>query len=335
MPEVSAAGFKGIWAMTMTVLVTGGSGFIGSHLVEALLLRGAMVRVLDNLTTGHRANLAGALAQPDGRGTVTFIEGDIVDRKTVQDAVTGVEYVLHQAALPSVQRSVEDPVTSNVVNVEGTLNVLLAARDAGVRRVVYASSSSVYGDSPQLPKIESMPTNPLSPYAVSKLAGEAYCRAFTRVYGVETVSLRYFNVFGPRQDPNSLYAAVLPRFIEALLGKKPPVIYGDGLQSRDFTHIDNVVQANLLALEAVGVGGETFNIACGERITLKAIIECLGEFSCQVVEPEYQAPRAGDIKHSLADTSKAEQMLGYRPAIPFREGLKRTFEFFRQRRASQ
>jgi nucleoside-diphosphate-sugar epimerase len=320
--------------MTMSVLVTGGSGFIGSHLVEALLQRGASVRVLDNLTTGHRANLAGALAHPEGLGTVTFIAGDITDRKTVQDAVKGVEYVLHQAALPSVQRSVEDPVTSNLVNVEGTLNVLVAARETGVRRVVYASSSSVYGDSPQLPKVESMPTNALSPYAVSKLAAEAYCRAFTRVYGLETVSLRYFNVFGPRQDPNSLYAAVMPRFIEALLAKKPPVIYGDGTQSRDFTYIENIVQANLLALDAVGVGGETFNIACGESINLKAVLQYLAEFSSQVVEPEYQAPRAGDVKHSLADISKAERMLGYRPAIPFREGLKRTFEFLRQRRAS-
>ena len=180
-----------------------------------------------------------------------------------------------------------------------------------------------------------MPTNPLSPYAVSKLAAEAYCRAFTRVYGLETVALRYFNVFGPRQDPNSLYAAVLPRFIEALLGKKPPVIYGDGTQSRDFTYIENVVHANLLALEAAGVGGEAFNIACGERVTLKAVLQCLAEFSNQVVAPEYQAPRAGDIKHSLAEISKAERMLGYRPVIPFREGLQRTFEFFRQRRASR
>src|SRR5918996_1127641 len=278
--------------MTMSVLVTGGSGFIGSHLVEALLQRDVSVRVLDNLTTGHRANLAGALAHPDGLGTVTFIKGDITDRKTVQEAVTGVDYVLHQAALPSVQRSVEDPVTSNLVNVEGTLNVLVAAREAGVRRVVYASSSSVYGDSPHLPKVEHMATNPLSPYAVSKLAAEGYCRAFTRVYGLETVSLRYFNVFGPRQDPNSLYAAVLPRFIEALLAKKPPVIYGDGTQSRDFTYIENVVQANLLALDAVGVDGEVFNIACGGSVTLKTVLQYLAEFSTQVVAPEYQAPRA-------------------------------------------
>jgi nucleoside-diphosphate-sugar epimerase len=319
--------------MTMRVLVTGGGGFIGSHLVETLLQRRASVRVLDNLTTGHRANLAGVLGRPEAPHTFTFIEGDVTDRKTVQDAVKGVEYVLHQAALPSVQRSVEDPIASNLVNVVGTLNVLVAAREAGVRRVVYASSSSVYGDSPQLPKTESMPTNPLSPYAVSKLAAEAYCRAFSRVYGLETVSLRYFNVFGPRQDPNSLYAAVLPRFVEALLSQKPAVIYGDGTQSRDFTYIDNVVQANLLALDAAGVSGEVFNIACGESITLKAVLECLAEFSKAVVAPEYQSPRAGDIKHSLADISKAERLLGYRPVIPFREGLKRTLESFRQRRA--
>lgn len=321
--------------MAMSVLVTGGGGFIGSHLVEALLQRGASVRALDNLTTGHRTNLVGALAHPEAQKTFTFIDGDVTDRKTVREAIEGVDYVLHQAALPSVQRSVEDPITSNQVNVVGTLNVLMAAQEAGVRRVIYASSSSVYGDSPQLPKIESMPTNPLSPYAVSKLAAEAYCRAFTRVYGLETISLRYFNVFGPRQDPNSLYAAVLPRFIEALLSQKPPVIYGDGVQSRDFTYIENVVQANLLALDAAGASGEAFNIACGESVTLKAVLECLAEFSNQVVAPEYQAPRAGDIKHSLADISKAERLLGYRPVIPFREGLKRTLEFFRQRRASR
>jgi nucleoside-diphosphate-sugar epimerase len=319
--------------MKMNVLVTGGSGFIGSHLVEALLRRGACVRILDNLTTGDRANLAGMPAGREDCGRFTFIEGDVTDRATVRAAVKGIDYVLHQAALPSVQRSVEDPLTSNMVNVEGTLNVLVAARDVGVKRVVYASSSSVYGDSPQLPKVERMAPNPVSPYAVSKLAAEAYCRTFTRVYSLETVSLRYFNVFGPRQDPASVYAAVLPRFIEAFLDQKPPVIYGDGTQSRDFTFIENVVQANLLALEAQGVEGETFNIACGESVDLRAVLRLLTEFSGNLVEPEYRAPRAGDVKHSLADISKAERMLGYRPVIPFREGLQQTFEFFRQRRA--
>jgi nucleoside-diphosphate-sugar epimerase len=321
--------------MAMCVLVTGGSGFIGSHLTEALLQRGAKVRALDNLTSGHRSNLARVLERREDQGNFTFVQGDITDRTTVREVVKGVDYILHQAALPSVQRSVEDPLTSNLVNVEGTLNILIAAREMGVKRVVCASSSSVYGDSPQLPKVEYMATNPLSPYAVSKLAAEAYCRAFTRLYGLETVSLRYFNVFGPRQDPHSLYAAVLPRFIEALLGGKRPVIYGDGTQSRDFTYVENVVQANLLALEAVGVAGEVFNIACGESVTLKAVLQRLTEFSGQRVEPEYQAPRAGDVKHSLADISKAERMLGYRPGVPFREGLQQTFEFFRQRRASR
>jgi UDP-glucose 4-epimerase len=301
--------------------------------VEALLRQGADVCVLDNLTTGHRANLAGVPAGSEGRRRFTFIEGDITDRTTVQQAVKGIDYVLHQAALPSVQRSVEDPVSANMVNVEGTLNVLMAARDAGVKRLVYASSSSVYGDSAELPKVEHMAPNPLSPYAVSKLAAEGYCRAFTRVYSLETVSLRYFNVFGPRQDPASLYAAVLPRFIEALISQKRPVIYGDGTQSRDFTFIENVVQANLLALEAQRVEGETFNIACGESVDLRAILQLLTEFSGNLVEPEYHPPRAGDVKHSLADISKAERMLGYRPGIPFREGLQQTFEFFRQRRA--
>jgi nucleoside-diphosphate-sugar epimerase len=319
--------------MAMRVLVTGGSGFIGSHLVEALLRRGAVVRVLDSLVTGHRANLAHALARVAGQGECTFVRGDITDWATVREMVRGIDFILHQAALPSVQRSVEDPLTSNAVNVEGTLNVLVAARDAGVKRVVFASSSSVYGDAPQLPKVEHMAPNPLSPYAVSKLAAEQYCRAFTRVYGLETVSLRYFNVFGPRQDPNSLYAAVVPRFIEAFLDHKRPIIYGDGMQSRDFTFIENVIQANLLALSAVGVAGEAFNIACGESVNLQSVLQLLAEFIDQTVQPEYRAPRAGDVKHSLADISKAERMLGYRPVIPFREGLRQTVEYCRQRRA--
>jgi nucleoside-diphosphate-sugar epimerase len=321
--------------MTMCVLVTGGSGFIGSHLVAALLKQGAIVRVLDNFTTGNRANLAAVLEGIPLQGNFTCVGGDITDRVAVREAVNGTDYILHQAALPSVQRSVEDPLTSNWVNVEGTLNLLVAARDAGVKRVVYASSSSVYGDSSQLPKDECMTTNPLSPYAVSKLAAEDYCRVFTRVYGLETVSLRYFNVFGPRQDPSSLYAAVIPRFIEALLENRPPTIYGDGRQSRDFTFVENVVQANLLALSASGVAGEAFNIACGESVDLRGMLQLLTEFLGQNVQPEYQAPRAGDVKHSLADISKAKRMLGYRPTIPFREGLKQTFEYFRQRRVER
>jgi nucleoside-diphosphate-sugar epimerase len=319
--------------MAMCVVITGGAGFIGSHLVGAFLRVGAVVRVLDNLATGHRDNLTRLVEASGQRASFTFIEGDLTDRKLVHDVVLGADYVLHQAALPSVQRSVEDPLTSNFVNVEGTLNVLLAARDAGVKRVVNASSSSVYGDASQLPKVETMPTSPQSPYAVSKLAAEAYCRAFTRVYKLETVSLRYFNVFGPRQDPLSPYAAVVPRFIDALLRHQRPMIYGDGQQSRDFTYIDNVVQANMLAIEAAGVAGEAFNIACGESVSLQTVLQLLAELSGQPVDPEYHAPRAGDVRHSLADISKAERMLGYRPAVLFREGLRQTLEYYRQRRA--
>jgi nucleoside-diphosphate-sugar epimerase len=319
--------------MAICVLVTGGSGFIGSHLVDALLRTDAVVRVLDNLSTGRRDNLQKALRLPGSRERFTFIEGDITDRRTVQEAMRGVDYVLHQAALPSVQRSVEDPIGSNLVNVEGTLNILAAARDADVKRVVYASSSSVYGDSLTLPKGEDMPTNPLSPYAVSKLAAEGYCRAFTRVYGLETVSLRYFNVFGPRQDPLSQYAAVVPRFIDALLQHRSPVIFGDGQQSRDFTFIANVVQANLLAMQAPGVAGEVFNIACGESVDLLTVLHLLAECSGQAVHPEFEPPRAGDVRHSLADISKAQRMLGYQPLTPFRAGLQQTFAYFCQRRA--
>jgi UDP-glucose 4-epimerase len=320
--------------MAMCVLITGGAGFIGSHLVAALLQAGAEVRVLDNLCTGRRANLSEPVVGSGGQGSCTLFEGDITDLVAVREAVKGADYVLHQAALPSVQRSVEDPLTTNRVNVAGTLNVLVAARDLGVKRVVYASSSSVYGDSPQLPKVEDMPLNPSSPYAVSKLAGEAYCRAFTRVYGLETVSLRYFNVFGPRQDPTSPYAAVIPRFIQAVLDHKAPVIYGDGMQSRDFTYIENVVHANLLAMQASGVAGEAFNIACGEGVTLQAIVEWLGGFFTRPVHPEYQPPRAGDIRHSRADIAKAERMLGYRPLIGFHTGLEQTVTDYLQRRAT-
>jgi UDP-glucose 4-epimerase len=319
--------------MAISVLITGGSGFIGSHLVEALLRTDAVVRVLDNLSTGRCENMQEVLQQTAGYERFTFVEGDITDRQTVHEAMLGVDYVLHQAALPSVQRSVEDPLGANLVNVNGTLQILIAARDAGVKRVVNASSSSVYGDSPVLPKIEAMPTNPLSPYAVSKLAAEAYCQAFTRVYGLETVSLRYFNVFGPRQNPLSPYAAVVPRFIEALGQNRPPVIFGDGKQSRDFTFITNVVQANLLAMQAPGVAGEVFNIACGESIDLLTMLHLLAEASDQAVDPEFHAPRAGDVRHSLADISKAQRLLGYQPVMTFREGLQQTIAYFRQRRA--
>ena len=320
--------------MPMRVLITGGAGFIGSHLVEAFLQTGANVHVLDNLRTGRRENLQEIVNRYHGRESVRLFEGDITDPHAVQTAAMGADYILHQAALPSVQRSVEDPLSTNRVNVEGTLNVLNAARALGVRRVVYASSSSVYGDSPQLPKVESATLNPSSPYAVSKLAGEAYCRAFTRVYGLETVALRYFNVFGPRQDPTSPYAAVIPRFIEALLQSKAPVIYGDGTQSRDFTFIENVVRANVLAVQAPDVAGEVFNIACGEGISLLTIVQWLEGFFQRPVHPEFQPPRAGDIRHSRADISKAERMLGYRPLIGFQTGLEQTVRSYLQRRGN-
>jgi len=318
----------------MRVLITGGAGFIGSHLVEAFLQAGAEVRVLDSLRTGRRENLAEVLERCAGQGSYTLFEGDITDRTHVQEAVVGADYVLHHAALPSVQRSVEDPLSTDRINVQGTLQVLVAARDAGVKRVIFASSSSVYGDTALLPKVEEMPSNPVSPYAVSKLAGEAYCRAFTRVYGLETVALRYFNVFGPRQDPHSPYAAVVPRFLDAILHNNPPVVYGDGLQSRDFSYIENVVRANLLAVSAPGVAGEVFNIACGEGVSLQDIIRLLAELLRRPVHPQYQAPRPGDIRHSRADISKAERMLGYRPLIRFREGLERTVTHYLQRRVS-
>jgi nucleoside-diphosphate-sugar epimerase len=304
------------------VLVTGGGGFIGSHLVERLLGDGHEVRVLDNFATGRRENLLGL------DGEFELVEGDLQSYERAHTAVRGCELVFHQAALPSVPRSIQDPLTSNASNVVGTLNVLLAARDSEVRRVVYASSSSVYGENPELPKREAMPTRPIAPYAVAKLAGEGYCRSFSRVYGIETVALRYFNVFGPRQDPLSQYAAVIPNFINALLREEPPRVFGDGEQSRDFTYIDNVIEANLLAAEAEGVSGETFNVACGERISLNRMLADLTELSGTAIEPIHEQARPGDIPHSLADISLAEERLGYRPRIDFGEGLKRTFEHY-------
>jgi nucleoside-diphosphate-sugar epimerase len=303
-----------------SVLVTGGGGFIGSHLAERLLRDGRHVKVLDNFATGRRENLAGI------GGEIELVEGDVRSYERAHSAVRGCELVFHQAALPSVPRSVEDPLTSHESNVTGTLNVLLAARDAGVRRVVFASSSSVYGPGEELPKHEAMPTLPIAPYAVAKLAAEAYCRAFFKVYGLETVALRYFNVFGPRQDPQSAYAAVIPRFITALLEERPPLIYGDGEQSRDFTYIDNVVDANLLAAAAPDVGGQTFNIACEQRISLNALLDELREIIGSAVEAEHAEPRPGDIRHSLAGIARAREALGYEPAIDLREGLTRTVE---------
>jgi UDP-glucose 4-epimerase len=278
--------------------------------------------VLDNFATGHRANLASF------EDEVELIEGDIQSYERVHTAVRGCEIVFHQAALPSVPRSVQDPLTSNAANVIGTLNVLLAARDEDVRRVVFASSSSTYGASAELPKREEMSALPISPYAVAKLAAEGYCRSFHEVYGLETVALRYFNVFGPRQDPLSHYAAVIPKFILAFLDGRSPVIFGDGEQSRDFSYIDNTVEANLLAASAEGVAGRTFNIACGERITLNALLDELRSLTGMAIEAVYEDPRPGDVRHSLADISAAREALGYEPRVGVSEGLARTHAWY-------
>lgn len=312
----------------MNYLVTGGAGFIGSNLVENLLAAGHRVRVLDNFLTGRRENLAG-LAERYG-DAFELVEGDLRDLALTRSAAEGIEYVLHQGALPSVPRSVADPVLSSEINVGGTLSLLVAARDAGVRRVIFAASSSAYGDTPQLPKCESMTPNPKSPYAAQKLAGEHYMRIFYEVYGLETVSLRYFNVFGPKQDPASTYAAVIPRFITTVLSGRAPTVYGDGLQTRDFTYIDNVVQVNLLACEAPkDACGKVFNVACEERVSLLEILEIIYELAGRRVPPRFEPPRPGDVRDSLADISLARDLLGYEPTIPFPEGLSRTFDFFR------
>ena len=309
------------------VLVTGGGGFIGSNLTEALLKKGHRVRVLDNFSTGKKENLLVA----ERFSSFERVEGDIRDRAVCQTAMKDVEYVFHQAALPSVQRSVEDPLNTHSVNAVGTLNVLLAAKEAGVRRAIYASSSSIYGDTPTLPKIETMPANPLSPYALQKQVGEHYCRLFSQFYDLETVSLRYFNVFGPKQDPASIYSAVIPRFINALLRRKSPLIFGDGEQSRDFTYIDNVVHANLLAMSAEDCQGEVMNIACGSRTSLNQLLEILVGIIGSEVNPVYSEPRKGDIKHSLADIHKAKQLLHYDPLVGIESGLAKTVEYFKNR----
>ena len=305
-------------------LVTGGAGFIGSHISERLVREGHVVRVLDDFSSGHEANLESF------RSGVELIRGDICDKRLVSEATNGVDVVFHEAALGSVPRSVADPVTTHEVNITGTLNVLLAARDAGVKRVVYASSSSVYGETPVLPKREDMMVQPLSPYALSKLVGEHYASVFKHVYGFEVVSLRYFNIFGPRQDPESQYAAVIPRFITALLEGKAPVVYGDGLQSRDFTFVDNVVDANLLAAEAEGVAARAFNVACGGRYTLLDLLARLKEILGSDIEPIHEAARAGDVRASQASIEAAEQALGYRVSVDFEEGLRKTVDWYRE-----
>ncbi len=298
-------------------LVTGGAGFIGSNITRALVARGDRVRVFDNFLTGRPENLADL---PD----VEVVRGDLRDLGGLRTVMAGVDCVLHQAALPAVPRSIRDPAASNESNVTGTLNVLLAARDAGVRRVVCASSSSVYGDTPTLPKVETMAPSPLSPYAVTKLAGEHYCSVFNRLFGAEAAALRYFNVFGPYQDPASEYAAVIPLFITAMSRGEQPFVEGDGTQSRDFTFVDNVVRANLLAAEAKGIGGEVFNIACGQAYTLLQLIAALNRILRTDLRPRFGEPRPGDVKHSQADVTKAKRMLGYEPTVSFEEGLERT-----------
>ncbi len=307
-----------------TYLVTGGAGFIGSNIVRELLTHGETVRVFDNFSTGRRVNLEDVLAE------IELIEGDLRQLDDCRRAVRGVDYVLHQGAIPSVQRSVDNPLASHQVNSTGTLNLLVAARDAGARRLVCASSSSIYGDSPTLPKREEMTPQPKSPYAVSKLAAEKYCQAFTQVYGLETVCLRYFNVFGPRQDPTSQYSAVIPLFIKAMLAGESPTIHGDGLQSRDFTFVRNVIEANLLAATAPGVAGQVFNVACGQRYTLLDLITLLNEILGTQIEPVFDSARSGDVKHSLADISRAANMLNYKVLVDFKEGLRRTTEWYRE-----
>ena len=304
-------------------LVTGGAGFIGSNLVDELLRRGHRVRVLDNLSTGRPENLAAV------RERIDFFNADICNLETIRPCFAGVDYVIHLAALPSVPRSVADPISANRVNIEGTLNVLLAAREAGVKRVVFAASSAAYGDNPILPRVESHEPRPLSPYALTKVAGEYYCQIFTRLYGVEAVALRYFNIFGPRQDPHSQYTGVLSKFITAYIKGTTPTIFGDGEQSRDFTYIDNVVDATLRACIAPDAPGKVINVGVGGRFTLNQTIALLDQIFGKQVTPRYDPPRSGDVLHSQADISLARQVLGYEPKVPYEQGLKKTVEWYR------
>ncbi len=303
-------------------LVTGGAGFIGSHLAEELVRRGERVRVADSLITGHRRNLAHVKG-------VDFLEGDLADLGVARRAVQGMDYVLHQAAIPSVPRSVEDPITSNRANVDATLNVLVAARDAGVKRVVFAGSSSAYGNTPTLPKREDMPAHPLSPYALQKLVGEQYMQMFTTLYGLETVTIRYFNVFGPRQDPSSPYSGVISVFAKALLENKPPTIYGDGEQTRDFTYVANVVDGVLRAATASGASGLVINVATEARISLNRLFSTMRDLVGTDVAVNYGATRSGDVKDSQADITRARTILGYTPIVSFEDGLRQTLEWYR------
>ena len=303
-------------------LVTGGAGFIGSHLTAALLARGDDVRVADNLSTGYRHNL-------DVNPAAEFLEGDLADPAFAARAAGGMDLVFHQAAIPSVPRSVKDPVASHRANIDATLNVLMAAREAGVSRVIYAASSSAYGDTPTLPKREDMPPNPRSPYALQKLVGEQYAQLFTRLYGLETVSTRYFNVFGPRQDPTSAYSGVISQFAKALLDGRPPTIYGDGGQTRDFTYIDNVVDGVLRASDAPGASGDVINVATGGRVSLLELFAAMKRITGAEVEPVFAAARDGDVRDSQADITKAKRLLGYEPRVPFEQGLAATIAWYR------
>ena len=303
-------------------LVTGGCGFIGSHLVETLVQKGERVRVFDNRSTGKAENIAHLTDQ------IELVDGDLRELDAVHQAVVGIDYVFHQGARPSVARSVADPILSNNVNINGTLNLLVAARDAEVKRVVYAASSSAYGNIPTLPRSETLSPQPASPYAITKYVGECYCRVFTQVFGLETVALRYFNIFGPRQDPNSQYSAVIPKFIRAYLRGNSPTIEGDGDQSRDFTYIANAVHANLLACHAEGVAGEVFNIGCGQQTSINRLASLIGEMMEANTKPVHTSARPGDVRHSRADIRKAQQLLGYKPKVELKAGLRRTIDWF-------
>jgi len=304
-------------------LVTGGAGFIGSNICTKLINQGSFVRVVDNLITGKKSNLTDILDRID------FIEADMGDENVARKAMKDIDVVLHQGALSSVPRSVDDPAATHRHCVDATFTLLLAARDAGVKRFVYAASSSAYGDTPTLPKVESMPPGPLSPYAAAKVVGEYYAKVFYEVYGLETVSLRYFNIFGPHQDPTSQYAAAIPAFVTAILKDEKPTIFGDGEQSRDFTYIDNVVEANLLAAKAEHTAGEVLNIACGRAVTVNQIIEIINELLGKNIKPLYTDPRPGDVKHSLADITLAEKTIGYKPTVQFKQGLRLAIDWYR------
>jgi nucleoside-diphosphate-sugar epimerase len=314
-------------ALSGIALVTGGAGFIGSHIASALVASGARVRIIDDLSTGYRENL------DEIGGDVDFVRASLADEQPLKKALEDVELVFHEAAIPSVPRSIEDPRQTHIASVDCTFALLLASREKKVRRLVYAASSSAYGDQPTLPKVETMLPEPLSPYAVAKLVGEYYCQVFTRVYGLETISLRYFNVFGPRQDPSSQYSGVISRFISALLSRERPVIYGDGEQSRDFNYIDNVVDANLKAAESTKGIGQVINIANGERISLNQLLDELKNLTGNSdVTADYKDPRPGDVKHSLADITRARDLLGFEPQVDLREGLARTIDWWKKSR---